>query len=77
MSKNKIKITHNKGFIVSKEWFNDSWCYKAKKYSINLLGMWIPGWNEEGGILMKVEYFKTIDEALKYVETIKNNYINK
>ncbi len=75
MDAKRIKITSKKGFIITKEWFKDAWRYKAKKHTIHFFG-WIPGWNDENSIMMTVEYFDTMDDALKYVEAVKNNYLN-
>ena len=77
----KFKVTPTKGIKIFKIWVHDSWQYKVKKYSIMLFVFWIPGWDEEAetsgsGIpLTHVEYFNSLEEAERYANKIKTNFL--
>ena len=72
----RIKITDKKGFIITREWFQDAWRYKAKKHTLHLFGsIWIPGWNDENSIFTTVEYFNSVNDAESYIERIKKAYL--
>ena len=77
----KLKVNQNKGIKIMKVWVKESWQYKVKKYSIMLFMFWVPGWDEEigkssSGIPMTdVEYFSSLEEAEKYANKIKTNFL--
>ena len=77
----KLKVTPTKGIKIIKVWVKESWQYKVKKYSIMLFVFWVRGWDEEVGTsssgipMTDVEYFDSLEEAEKYANKIKANFL--